>query len=95
MSTTSTLCSPPSTEGLSRRARFTELVGEPPLQYLARWRVTRAAERLRDGDEKIDTVAKLVGYESLPAFSRAFKRWQGESPATFRRELERQGLQRA
>lgn len=76
-------------------ARFTELVGEPPLQYLARWRVTRAAERLRDSDEKIDTVAKLVGYESLPAFSRAFKRWQGASPATFRRELERQGLRRA
>ncbi|QRO00035.1 AraC family transcriptional regulator [Archangium violaceum] len=75
-------------------ARFTELVGEPPLQYLARWRVTRAAELLRDGDEKIEAVANLVGYESLPAFSRAFKRWQGESPATFRRALEQQGLRR-
>ncbi|WP_394821460.1 AraC family transcriptional regulator [Pendulispora albinea] len=68
-------------------ARFTELVGEPPLQYLARWRVTRAAEMLRDTNEKVAAVANLVGYESLPAFSRAFKRWQGESPATFRRKL--------
>ncbi|UJR83021.1 Hypothetical protein I5071_50860 [Sandaracinus amylolyticus] len=75
-------------------ARFTELVGESPLQYLARWRVTRAAELLRDGDDGIEAVANLVGYESLPAFSRAFKRWQGESPATFRRALEQQGLRR-
>ncbi|HSC86293.1 MAG TPA: AraC family transcriptional regulator [Polyangiaceae bacterium] len=75
-------------------ARFTELVGEPPLQYLARWRVTRAAELLRDDDDKIEAVAGLVGYESLPAFSRAFKRWQGESPANYRRALEEQGLRR-
>lgn len=75
-------------------ARFTELVGEPPLHYLARWRVSRAGEMLRDGDSKIEAVANAVGYESLPAFSRAFKRWQGESPATFRRALERKGLRR-
>lgn len=75
-------------------ARFTELVGEPPLHYLARWRVTRAAELLRDGDEKIETVANLVGYDNLPAFSRAFKRWLGESPAIYRRGLERQGFRR-
>ncbi len=73
-------------------ARFTELVGEPPLQYLARWRVTRAAEMLRDSDEKVQTVANAVGYESLPAFSRAFKRWNGESPGTFRRKRARAGL---
>lgn len=72
-------------------ARFTELVGDPPLQYLARWRTTRAAELLRESDEKVETIANLVGYESLPAFSRAFKRWQGQSPANFRRSLEHQG----
>lgn len=75
-------------------ARFAELVGEPPLQYLARWRVTRAAEMLRDSDEKVQTVANLVGYETLPAFSRAFERWHGESPAAFRREFERRRLRR-
>ncbi|MBX3213677.1 MAG: AraC family transcriptional regulator [Labilithrix sp.] len=68
-------------------SRFTELVGDPPLQYLARWRTTRAAELLRESDEKVETIANLVGYESLPAFSRAFKRWQGQSPANFRRSL--------
>ncbi|NUP13225.1 MAG: AraC family transcriptional regulator [Polyangiaceae bacterium] len=81
--------------GMSRSgfaARFTELVGEPPLQYLARWRVARAAELLRDTDEKVATIAGRVGYDSVPSFSRAFKRWQNASPATFRRTAERHGL---
>lgn len=76
--------------GLSRSgfaARFTELVGEPPLQYLARWRLTKAAELLRDTDEGIIAIAARVGYESVPSFSRTFKRWRGESPAAFRRTV--------
>ena len=76
--------------GLSRSgfaARFTELVGEPPLQYLARWRVTRAAELLRDTDESVSTIAARVGYESTPSFNKAFKRWQGTSPGAYRRGL--------
>ncbi|RKH62808.1 AraC family transcriptional regulator [Corallococcus llansteffanensis] len=84
--------------GMSRSgfaARFTELVGESPLQYLARWRIARAAELLRDTTEKVETIAGRVGYESVPAFSRAFKRWQGTGPAAFRREpfahTDRQG----
>ncbi|NPD25478.1 AraC family transcriptional regulator [Corallococcus exiguus] len=75
--------------GMSRSgfaARFTDLVGESPLQYLARWRIARAAELLRDTTEKVETIAGRVGYESVPAFSRAFKRWQGTGPAAFRRE---------
>ncbi|WP_093516877.1 AraC family transcriptional regulator [Stigmatella erecta] len=74
--------------GMSRSgfaARFTELVGESPLQYLARWRIARAAELLRDTTEKVETIAGRVGYESVPAFSRAFKRLQGTGPAAFRR----------
>jgi len=73
--------------GLSRSgfaARFTELVGEPPLQYLARWRVTRAAELLRDTDEPVSTIAARVGYDSTPSFNKAFKRWQGASPSAYR-----------
>jgi AraC-like DNA-binding protein len=53
--------------GLSRAgfaARFTELVGEPPLEYLARWRVTCAAELLRDKGEVVSTIAARVGYDS-------------------------------
>jgi len=81
--------------GMSRSgfaARFAQLVGESPLQYLVRWRVARAAELLRDTDEKVETIAGRVGYESVPSFSRAFKRWQRASPAAFRRALARQGL---
>jgi AraC-like DNA-binding protein len=80
--------------GMSRSglaARFTQLVGESPLQYLARWRIARAAELLRDTDEKVAAIAARVGYESVPSFSRAFKRWQRASPAAFRRASPRPG----
>jgi AraC-like DNA-binding protein len=66
-------------------ARFTELVGEPPLQYLARWRMTIAAQRLREDDGAIATVAEAVGYANPVAFSKAFTRVQGVGPGTFRR----------
>ena len=74
--------------GLSRSgfaARFTDLVGEPPLQYLARWRVTRAAELLRHSVDGVSEIALKVGYESTPSFNKAFKRWQGTSPGAYRR----------
>jgi AraC-like DNA-binding protein len=74
--------------GLSRSgfaARFNEIVGEPPLQYLAKWRVARAAELLRNTDHPVAEIADRVGYESVPSFSKAFKRWQGTSPGIFRR----------
>lgn len=47
--------------GMSRSgfaARFTAIVGEPPLQYLARWRVTRAGELLRTTSDKVETIAR-------------------------------------
>lgn len=66
-------------------ARFAELVGEPPLQYLARWRMTLAAQRLREGDAVIADVAQAVGYANPVAFSKAFARLQGVGPGTFRR----------
>lgn len=74
--------------GMSRSAfaaRFHALVGEPPLQYLARWRMARAAELLRTTGDGVSAVAARVGYQSLPSFSKAFRRWQGVSPAGFRR----------
>ncbi|AFE08030.1 AraC family transcriptional regulator [Corallococcus coralloides DSM 2259] len=77
--------------GMSRSgfaARFTDLVGASPLQYLARRRIARAAELLRDTTEKVETIAGRVGYESVPAFSRAFKRWQGTGPAAFRKSMQ-------
>ena len=65
--------------------RFSELVGCAPMQYLTRWRLQLAAERLRSGSAKVAAIASQVGYESEAAFSRAFKRETGVSPAMWRR----------
>jgi AraC-like DNA-binding protein len=74
--------------GLSRSAlaqRFTELIGQPPMQYLTRWRLTVAAQRLRIDGASLAAVAEQIGYESEAAFNRAFKREFGVPPATWRR----------
>jgi AraC-like DNA-binding protein len=64
--------------------RFADLVGIPPMQYLARWRMQVAARRLAEGDAKVARVAREVGYDSEAAFSRAFKKIAGASPAAWR-----------
>lgn len=72
---------------LSRSAlaeRFASRVGEPPMQYLKRWRLALAAQSLRAGGEAIARVAQRSGYESDAAFSRAFKSEFGVSPAAWR-----------
>ena len=74
--------------GMSRSAfaaRFTHLLGEPPISYLARWRMNRAAHLLRATDEKIARVASRVGYESVAALTKAFKQHLGLSPGAYRR----------
>jgi AraC family transcriptional regulator, alkane utilization regulator len=74
--------------GLSRSAlaqRFTDLLGLPPMQYLARWRLQLAALQLSSADRAVADVAECVGYDSEAAFSRAFKREYGAPPATWRR----------
>ena len=65
--------------------RFIHFIGQPPMQYLAQWRMQLAARRLRDTDAKVADVARDVGYENEAAFSRAFKRAAGESPGAWRR----------
>jgi AraC-like DNA-binding protein len=65
--------------------RFSGVVGMPPMQYLTKWRLQLAAERLSSGSAKVATVGAQVGYESEAAFSRAFKRATGQSPASWRR----------
>jgi AraC-like DNA-binding protein len=75
--------------GMSRAAfaaRFTSLVGEPPLTYLTGWRMTLGADLLRDTEATIATVARTVGYEDAFAFSVAFKRARGVSPSVWRRQ---------
>ncbi len=78
--------------GMSRSAfadRFTRLIGEPPMRYVARQRLQVAAEKLRHGKDSIARIAFDVGYESEAAFNRAFKREFGVPPATWRREVSR------
>ncbi|TYP88891.1 cupin domain-containing protein [Blastococcus xanthinilyticus] len=75
--------------GVSRATlakRFADLVGEPPLTYLTRWRMTLAADLLLDQpDATIGEVARSVGYSDPFGFSAAFKRVRGVSPSEFRR----------
>ncbi len=74
--------------GLSRSAlaqRFSEFLGQPPMQYLARWRLQIAARQLLDGAKSLAAVAEDVGYDSEAAFNRAFKREFGMPPASWRR----------
>jgi len=60
------------------------VLGEAPAAYLTRWRMDVAARRLRDGDESLEQVAAAVGYTSVYAFSRAFRRARGVPPGRFR-----------
>jgi AraC-like DNA-binding protein len=71
------------------RQRFTDLLGQPPMQYLTRWRLTLAAAKLRSSDRAIAQVAEEFGYESESAFNRAFKREFEMPPAAWRRQQSR------
>jgi AraC family transcriptional regulator, alkane utilization regulator len=73
--------------GVSRSAlatRFTEMLGQPPIQYLIQWRLQLAAHHLLNTDESIARIASQVGYASEVAFNRAFKRYAGKPPGTWR-----------
>ena len=75
--------------GMSRSrfaARFSALVGEPPLTYLSRWRLETAAGLLQDGPLSLGEIASRVGYESEAAFSKAFRRRFGVPPGAYRRQ---------
>ncbi|MEM7092058.1 MAG: AraC family transcriptional regulator [Actinomycetota bacterium] len=65
-------------------ARFTELVGEPAMRYVTRWRMHVALDLLQRTDSNVAAVASEVGYDSEAAFSRAFKRVIGVSPRAAR-----------
>ncbi|URN09349.1 AraC family transcriptional regulator [Actinomadura madurae] len=73
--------------GVSRAAlarRFTALVGEPPMSYLAGWRIALAADLLRETDQTVDAIARKVGYANAFALSVAFKRLRGTRPSDHR-----------
>jgi AraC-like DNA-binding protein len=78
--------------GMSRSAlaqRFVSLLGEPPMKYLLAWRIHIAKQMLRDRTDTIDAIAERMGYDSEPAFNRAFKKATGCPPAAWRRMAAR------
>jgi len=80
--------------GLSRSvfaARFTQLVGEPPLGYLTRLRMQKAATLLRDG-ATLAKASRQTGYASEASFSHAFRQWAGVAPGAWRKKPSAQGV---
>lgn len=74
--------------GMSRSAfsaRFTELVGEPAMRYVTRWRMQMARTELQETSEPMASLAGRLGYQSEAAFCRAFKREFGVPPGSVRR----------
>ena len=67
-------------------ARFTELVNEPAMRYVTRWRMQVAQAALADGDATVGELADRLGYRSEAAFARAFKRVIGVPPGAVRRQ---------
>jgi AraC-like DNA-binding protein len=64
--------------------RFTRIMGEPPIRYIAKLRLRLAAQKLRTSHDSIAQVGIQAGYQSEAAFSRAFKRELGASPSVWR-----------
>ena len=72
--------------GMSRSAfaaRFKELLGQTPLEYVTEWRMQKAMQLLKQRDQKLIDIARLVGYESDAAFIKAFKRVVGANPGEY------------
>ncbi len=74
--------------GMSRTMfaeRFKKLAGMSPLHYLTLWRLEKARRLLVESAQSVEMVADSVGYQSLAAFNRAFKKYTGEAPGNYRR----------
>jgi AraC-like DNA-binding protein len=68
--------------------KFKEKAGTPPLEYLTRWRMLIAGDRLTNSRDSVSAIALSLGYESESAFSTAFKRVMGSSPRQFSRAAQ-------
>jgi AraC-like DNA-binding protein len=73
--------------GMSRSVfalRFRETVGATPMEYLTRWRMLLAADRLKNSSDGLGAIAQSLGYESESAFGKAFRRVMGYSPRQYK-----------
>jgi transcriptional regulator GlxA family with amidase domain len=76
--------------GMSRSsyaAAFAQQVGEPPMHYVKRMRMTRAAEILRSTNLDAGAIAAQVGYKTDASLTRAFRRFFGLPPGQYRRRF--------
>jgi AraC-like DNA-binding protein len=74
--------------GMSRSVfalRFRQTVGATPMEYLTRWRMLLAANRLKNSSDCLSAIAESLGYESESAFGKAFRRVMGCSPRQYTR----------
>lgn len=69
-------------------ARFAEATGESPMAYVAKWRMSVACRRLSRSRQAIEQIASEVGYESVAAFNRAFRKHLGLPPAAWRARVK-------
>jgi len=79
---------------LSRSAfaeRFKAIVGEPPMQYVQRWRMQRAAHFMDAGTLPLKTIIAMSGYASEAAFRKAFHQWNGMLPSQYKEGIQRPG----
>jgi AraC family transcriptional regulator, alkane utilization regulator len=65
--------------------RFSTMAGVVPLDDWRKWRMQKASDFLRQGDEPLEAIAERIGYESSAAFSKAFKREMGLPPGLYRK----------
>jgi AraC-like DNA-binding protein len=82
--TTTTLASALDVSRATLSRRFPAAIGQSPAAYLTQWRMDLAAVRLSKTQEPVESVAAAVGYQSVPAFSRAFARSHGATPGRYR-----------
>ena len=81
--------------GMSRAGfalRFRQIVGKTPLEYLTRWRMLLAADRLENADENLASIASSLGYDSESALGKVFRRVMGHSPRQYSRSAEARRL---
>jgi AraC-like DNA-binding protein len=77
--------------GMSRTVfakKFKKRVEMTSMEYLTRWRMLLAGDRLRGSDDSVAAISSSLGYETESAFGRAFKRFWGRSPRQYRRPDE-------
>lgn len=76
--------------GLSRTAyaeRFRQYTAITPMQYATNWRIRVACTQMSTSKESIEQIAENIGYQSVAAFTRAFRKVVGTNPGQYRRQL--------